>query len=92
MSAVVIERLKDMIHRKRNGQGFIASATLECIGAMLAHHQATTITPARQAAEAAFKRPMPPVKVKGCSLPFEETLAQYWLATRHRKMKRGLFA
>jgi len=83
-----------MIHLKRNGQGFIASATLECVGAMLAHHRAATpvITPARQAAEATFKRHMPPVKVKGHSAPFEETLMQYWLATRHRKMVRRLFA
>jgi len=78
-----------MIHLKHNGQGFIASATLECVGAMLAHHRASTpVTPVAKAPT----KPMPPVTVRGCSLPFEETLMQYWLATRHRKMKRGLFA
>jgi len=46
-----------MIHLKRNGRGFIASATLECVGAMLAHHRASTpvITPAK---------PMPKVTIK----------------------------
>jgi len=65
-----------MINIKSNGQGFVSSATLECIGAMLAHHRASTpvITPA-----------MPPVKVKGAEPPFEETLIQYWASTRHRK-------
>ena len=75
-----------MINIKSNGQGFVSSATLECIGAMLAHHRASTpVTPA-----------MPPVKVKGAEPPFEETLIQYWLASRHRKtvakLRKSLFA
>lgn len=73
-----------MIHIKHNGQGFIASATLECVGAMLAHHRASTpvITPAK---------PMPKVTIKGVEPPFEETLMQYWVAQQHRKVRR-LFA
>ncbi len=69
-----------MINIKSNGQGFISSATLECVGAMLAHHKTTAarhtpvITPA-----------MPPVKVKGAEPPFEETLIQYWMASRRRR-------
>ena len=64
---------------KSNGQGFISSATLECVGAMLAHHRGTAAkrTPISTLA-------MPPVTVKGAEPPFEETLIQYWQATRRR--------
>lgn len=65
------------INIKSNGQGFISSATLVCVGAMLAHHQAV---------EAKRSTPfMPPVTVKGAEPPFEETLIQYWMASRRRK-------
>ncbi len=73
------------INIKSNGQGFISSATIECIGAMLAHHRAAAVkhTPVITPA-------MPPVTVKGAEPPFEETLIQYWQATRRRKSR--LFA
>ncbi len=60
------------INIKSNGQGFVSSATLECVGAILAHHRARTPV-------------MPPVTVKGAEPPFEETLIQYWQASRRRK-------
>lgn len=65
------------INIKSNGQGFISSATLECVGAMLAHHRAVE---AKRSTTV-----MPPVKVKGAEPPFEETLIQYWMASRRRK-------
>jgi len=70
------------INIKSSGRGFISSATLECIGAMLAHHQRTptpVITPGAQTPR------MPRVTVKGPEIPFEEALIQYWQATRRRK-------
>ena len=76
-----------MINIKSNGQGFISSATLECIGAMLEHRRGidTKRTPTPVIAPTSMPATMPPVTVKGAEPPFEETLIQYWQATRRRK-------